>query len=181
MSTSAPTATATQPPTPTSKQEATPTPINSPSLPDLTIAGLTIASETGSSCDSPFHALGLRIWVVNNGSADTGAFLVDANGSQRFSLPGLKLGQRLTAWTPHHDPIDNNYTIADPTNSVEEINEANNAMPALLPILDIATTCTPTPTPVPTATPNDYALANAHCHGQFHGHQCAHTDVDSTT
>ena len=97
--------------------------------------------------------LGLRIWVVNNGSADAGTFLVDANGFQRLSLPGLKLGQSLTAWLPHYAPAGNNYAIADPTNLVEESNEANNAMSTLLPVPDIATAFTPTPTPIPTATP----------------------------
>ena len=153
MPTSVPTATATQPPTATPTQEASPTPTSSPPLPDLTIAALSIAPETGSICDSPSPVLGLRIWVVNNGSADAGAFLVDANGSHRLSLPGLKPGQSLTAWMPQYASTGNNYAIADPINSVDESNEANNAMTALLPIPDIASTCTPTPTPIPPATP----------------------------
>ena len=155
MPTIAPTATATQPPTPTPTQEASPTPIRGPLLPDLTIAGLSIVPETWSICDSPSPVLGVRIWVVNNGSADAGAFLVNANGSQQLLLPGLKLGQSLTAWTPHYAPTGNNYAIAYPINSVNESNEANNAMSALLPVPDIATTCIPTPTPDPTATPTN--------------------------
>lgn len=70
-------------------------------------------------------------------------------------LPGLKLGQSLTAWTPHYAPTGNNYAIVYPINSVNESNEANNAMSALLPVPDIATTCIPTPTPDPTATPTN--------------------------
>jgi phosphatidylserine/phosphatidylglycerophosphate/cardiolipin synthase-like enzyme len=179
--TATPTPTLTASPTATSSAAATATPIRDSScdlipgsctylpliqrtdvsLPDLTIASMTISLDT--TCLSPGSRLGLRVTVANIGNAAAGPFALEANGAQQTISGGLGAGQSTTLWFGGYNSGAPNTATADATALVAERNETNNQLSQMLPIptppLPCPATPTATRTPLPTSTPTSTPTA----------------------
>ena len=138
-----------------SLQAQVPTPTaTSVNLPDLVVLSMSIELETGGACDFTSTELGVRIVIGNIGSADAGPFVVDVNGAQQTVTSGLAEGETVSLWFAGHTPgFGENTAFADATSQVEESNEANNQVSAVVPIPTLPPPCTPTPTPTATPTP----------------------------
>ena len=144
-----PTSTATPLPTDTPSATPTPTPTSTPApLPDLVVTRIAIRLKDGARCWSPSSEIGLWAMIGNTGSAAAGPFVVGANGAQRIPVAGLGPGQSLTVWVREYVPSGANSVTADATGAVEESDETNNTLTAVLAIPAPPPPCTPTPTPI---------------------------------
>ena len=118
-------------------------------LPDLVVENMLIELETGGACDFPSTQLGVRVVIANVGSADTGPFVVDVNGSQQTVTSGLGAGESLSLWFAGYAPgFGENTAFVDATFQIEESDEGNNQLSQVLPLPTLPLPCTPTPTPI---------------------------------
>jgi hypothetical protein len=142
---SSPTATSgpTGTPTATATPSITTTPTGPGDLPDLTITGMAIGSETNTCPQTP---LGLLVRVANIGSPGAGPFTVTANGATR-TVDGLAPGQSRAVWFPSYAYGNLNTATADSAGQVLESDEGNNTRAEMVPI--------PTPLYCPSPTPSE--------------------------
>jgi len=127
-------------------------------LPDLAILHAQVSLETGSSCDYTSTALGIRVWIENQGNAGAGPFVVEANGIQQMIAEGLDAGQTVAIWFAGYVPDGANVILVDVASQVQEIREDNNTFSQRLPIPTLPPTCTP-PASQDSATPPASATA----------------------
>jgi hypothetical protein len=131
-------------------------------LPDLLIRDVRIELETSGGCDFGSTQLGLTVVVGNVGDADSGPFVVEANGAQQTIARGLMAGGQSRLWFVGHASGENTITV-DPLLQVEEQDEGNNTFSQMLPIPTLPPTCTPPQAepPISTAAPAATSLPTA--------------------
>ncbi len=132
-------------PIPTQPPPCTPTPTPIYNLPDLIISNITYNGGT-PQCGTHPPDLGARVWVQNVGAAAAGAFVIEVNGSQQQTVPGLAVGEEVSL--VFGGVLGQVTAVADATNQITESNESNNSFSTILPIPTQPPPCTPTPTPV---------------------------------
>ncbi|MBX3059612.1 MAG: hypothetical protein KF770_24435 [Anaerolineae bacterium] len=113
-------------------------------LPDLIISDITYNGGT-PQCGTHPPDLGARVWVQNVGTAATGSFVVEVNGGQQQTVPGLAAGEETSL--VFGGVLGQVTAVADATNQITESNESNNSFSTILPIPTQPPPCTPTPTP----------------------------------
>ena len=165
--TTVPTYTPTPAPTTTPVPTYTPTPLPTAtpmSLPDLVPEDIQFEAAQrpvcrASSDDPETPPITYRIVVRNHGTADSGPFVVDANGLARASIQSLPVNAAASVEITGIRSGDNTITV-DAASEVAESNENNNAtlFKLIIPPQQPIPVCTPTPTPTstpvpPTATP----------------------------
>lgn len=131
------------PPTPPIQPDQ-PTPPPAGPLPDLVIAGVRIELETGSACSPPSSQLGIRVDILNTGTAPAGPFIVQVNNQQTFVSNGLAPGQFTTLWMPGF-VTGPNTVIIDPAGQIQESNRDNNTFSQPLPVPTLPPPCPATP------------------------------------
>lgn len=151
-----PVPTATPVPTVAPTPEPTPTPI---SLPDLVPEDVLYEFEQRPACrvsqDEPeTPSITYRVVVRNHGAAESGAFVVEANGLARATVQRLGIGATAVVAIAGIRSGDNTVTI-DAASQVEESNERNNTaqFKLVIPPQESIPVCTPIPTPTHTPTP----------------------------
>lgn len=136
-----------------SGEAATPTPVVQPNLPtppptgplpDLVIAGVRIELETGNACSPSNAQLGIRVDILNTGTAPAGPFVVQVNNQQTFVSNGLAPGQFTTLWMPGY-VTGPNTVIIDPAGQILESNRENNTVSQPLPVPTLPPPCPATP------------------------------------
>ena len=155
--TPAPTATPVPTATPTPEPTATPTPeptATPQTLPDLVPVDLQFHQLVFvGPCTNPMTAYRYRAVVRNEGDADSGPFVVEANDRVQVTVERLGKGEsavlEITGISGGRITI-----VVDAGSQVEEANEENNTTQFVLslPTPEIPPTCTPTPEPTPTST-----------------------------
>lgn len=123
--------------------QPTPQPPTGP-LPDLVIAGVRIELETGNACSPPNAQLGIRVDILNTGTAAAGPFIVQVNNQQMFVQNGLAPGQFTTLWVPGFVTGPNTVVI-DPAGQIPESNSDNNTFSQPLPVPTLPPPCPATP------------------------------------
>ena len=120
-------------------------------LPDLAVSSIRI-ELSNTSCLSPGDSLGTRVWVVNNGQAPAGSFLVTVNNASQ-SVSGLAVGETKALFFPGYtNPVA---VAVDSTSVVVESDETNNTRSEMVPIPTPPLPCdSPTPTFTPVVTPD---------------------------
>lgn len=113
-------------------------------LPDLIISNIAYNGGT-PQCDTHPPDLGARVWVQNVGTAVAGPFVIEVNGNQQQTLPGLAAGEETSL--VFGGALGSVTAVADATNLITESNEDNNSFSTILPIPTLPPPCTPTPTP----------------------------------
>jgi hypothetical protein len=113
-------------------------------LPDLLIAGVRIELETGSACSPPNTQLGIRVDVLNTGTAPAGPFIVQVNNQQTFVPNGLAPGQFASLWVPGF-VTGANTVVIDPAGQIQESNRDNNTFSQPLPVPTLPPPCPVTP------------------------------------
>jgi cellulase/cellobiase CelA1 len=122
---------------------ATAVPTNKP---DLLIPFAPSVTLENSGCYNG-EALGTRVTIRNNGTANAGTFVVDINGTQE-TVNGLAAGTSLSIWVSGYS--NPTAIVVDANNQVAESNESNNAFNALVAVPTAPAPCvTITPTSVP--------------------------------
>jgi hypothetical protein len=116
-----------------------------------------------TQCYAPTSSLGVRVVIANIGDARASSFVVEVNGAQQTVEGGLDPGRTESLWFAGYIAFEPNTAFADATFLVEERDESNNQVSAVLPIptppLPCPTPPTITSTPIatftatPTATP----------------------------
>ena len=107
------------------------------------------------SPDEPaFPTITYSLTVRNNGLADSGPFVVDANGLAQVPVSGLGVGNSVLLEIAAIGSGENT-VVVDAASQVEESVEENNTTRFVLviPPQEPIPTCTPTPTPTHTPTP----------------------------
>ncbi len=108
--------------------------------------GITLEARGG--CYGPPARLGVSVIIANLGPGDAGPFVVVVNDSERAIEGGLPGAQRLSLWVTGYSQGENTVTV-DAASQVEERDEGNNRLSALLPVPTPPPACTATPTPAP--------------------------------
>src|SRR5205823_5813242 len=116
--------TATVTATPTLTPTATSTSTPAGPLPDLVVRSMVIELASGSACNYPSTALGVRVVIENTGSASAGSFDVDVNGAHQ-QVSGLGAGQTTSLWFSGYNSGVNT-AFADALLEVQESDESNN-------------------------------------------------------
>ncbi len=121
------------------------------SLPDLTVSNIRI-ELLNTSCLSPGDSLGTRVWVVNNGQAPAGSFIVTVNNASQ-SVSGLAAGETRALYFPGFtNPVS---IVVDSTSVIAEGNESNNSRSEMIPVPTAPLPCVnPTPTFTPVVAPD---------------------------
>jgi WD40 repeat protein len=114
-------------------------------LPDLTIRGVTVLSDSPDSCPSPDQTLRMIVQVENDGQAPAGQFMIKLNTDQQLVHNGLGAGQTVALSFPGYDSFPE--ILVDATSLVVESDESNNSYFRQLdlptPAIDCAVTATP--------------------------------------
>ncbi len=124
-------------------------------LPDLTIPFAKITLENNPPCYDG-QPLGTEALVENIGFSGSGPVVVEFNGTP-VAVSGLDMAANKTVWVEGYKMGDLTLAIADLTNVIAEVDEANNVFNGMLPV--------PTPPiPCPTATtpPNNTCSYNTY-------------------
>jgi hypothetical protein len=128
----------------------TPAPSSEPegeALPDLVITSASVAMrgyEGPGACMAEYEPLEWTVCVANQGEADAGRFVVEAqvaNGPmQQWEVLALAAGEEtcLTAEAPGGGDV-----VIDPEEAIAESDETNNAEHIILPTLTPPPLCTP--------------------------------------
>jgi hypothetical protein len=157
-------------PTPDVVVVVTPQPPSGPQ-PDLVIAGVRIELETGAQCSPPNTALGIRVDILNTGTAIAGPFVVQVNNQQTFVPNGLAPGQFTSVWVPGF-VTGPNTVILDPAGQIAESNRDNNTFSQPLPVPTLPPPCPATPgSTVIVITPTPDQNAQGVWFGQFFANQ----------
>ncbi len=138
-------------PTETAMPEGKPAP--GQPLADLAVVHAQVELESGGACDYTSTQLGIRVWIENLGAAETGPFVVEANGAYLEVAEGLAPGETLTLWFSDYSQDGENIIAVDATEQVEEIDESNNSFAQRLPVPTLPPTCTPPSADAPPTTP----------------------------
>jgi len=128
----------------------------SSALPDLSITGARVEYQN-AGCLLEGDRLGLRVFVVNNGQAAAGAFVVKSGDLQQ-NVSGMAVGETKAVFLPNYvsSTGSNPITVtADSGGAVTESNEQNNAYSGMIPVPTQPLPCTSTPAP----TTNTYQNA----------------------
>ena len=113
-------------------------------LPDLTIAQMKIELQN-TSCLLPGDPTGVRIWITNGGQAAAASFVVRVNDVDQ-TVNALGVGETITLFFPgYSNPVN---ALLDPTGTVTESDENNNARSEMLAVPTPPLPCS-TPTPPP--------------------------------
>jgi subtilase family serine protease len=116
-----------------------------PSQPDLIINFMYLEMEgRQGTCVNAYSPYGIRVQIKNIGSANTGPFFVDLNGTLQEVKYGLLVGQSIELHFAGTISSGQYEATADVTNQVIESREENNTFSFLAP--------TPTPPPLCVAT-----------------------------
>jgi hypothetical protein len=130
------------------------TPASAGGLPDLTIDHLAIELESGSGACYTSTALGLRVYIENNGASFTSSFSVVANGLHQWVNGGIASGGTRTVWFVAYVAGSNMATVDSPS-LISESDETNNTLTQAPPFPTAPLPCTPTPMPTKQPDPGD--------------------------
>jgi len=114
-------------------------------LPDLTIRGVTVLSDSPTGCPSADETLRMIVQVENVGEAPAGQFVVKLDNDQQLVHNGLAAGQILALTFPGYNSFPQ--VRVDVTSLVVERDESNNQYFRGLELPTPAMACAFTPTP----------------------------------
>lgn len=140
----------------------TPSPVISPTatvtsgiLPDLSITNMSdITMDPVPACvpaGGPYPPLGIHLTILNSGSADSPACVVDINGVTA-TVSSLAAGNTGNVWVQGGFSAGGALAVVDVYGTVPESNESNNSFSWTVAIPTLPADCTPTNTSVITAS-----------------------------